>query len=281
MSVSKEQLREWRERWSAIKNDSGKYQQMGKDPEFKALREECAEKGYKPCASRACCNPVQRTIEFSKSDKSSDKLQSRCKACSNRTSSLKEASAAARKSKRERNEEVDATVVKEATGNVEDEAVENCLVPLLRSLGRETHVNPEFRRADMGARPRERSAERGDGRMQIQVKASGAYEKDGKTAKPNNSKTREGGGRAGFANCKGYKDMAMVFVKTREVVEGGETRLVRKLWITDGASVEASLANSKSGTLHENADGTLGPGRVPAYDPDDPDDRVKIDARLR
>jgi hypothetical protein len=281
MAVSKEQLREWRERWSAIRDNPGKYQQMGYNPEFKALREECAKKGYKPCASQACRNPVQRTTTgFSTHKNRDDKLQPRCKECGNGVGS-KEASAAARKSKRERNEEVDATVVKEATGNVEDEAVENCLVPLLRSLGRETHVNVEFRMADMGARPQERLEERGNEYMQIQVKSDGAYKVDGKTAKPNNSKQGEGGGVSKFGHCKDYEDKTMLLVKTREVVEEGEKRLVRKLWIADGASVNASLTNSKSGCLQENADGSLGRDRLPAYDPDDPKDRVEIDAKLR
>jgi hypothetical protein len=282
MSVSKEQLREWWERWEKIRDNPGKYRQMGPNPEFIALKEECAEKGYKPCASRACRNPVQRTTGFFTHNKSNDKLSSRCKMCANGVGA-KEASAASCKRKRERNDEVDATVAREPNGNVEDEAVANCLVPLMRSLRRETHVNIEFRRADMGARPRERSAERGDEYMQIQVKADGAYKKDGTTVKPNNSKQREGGGRACFAQCKGYSDMAMMLVKTREVEEEGEKQLVRKLWIADGASVEASVANQKgiNGTLTENADGSLGPDRLPAYDPDDPDDRDAIDAKLR
>jgi hypothetical protein len=255
---------------------------MGKDPAFKTLKEECLEKGYKPCCSLACRNPVRPTSGFSTDNKNkTDNFTSRCSACTHGVGE-KEASAAGRKRKRKRNEEVDATVASEAKGNVEDEAVEKCLVPLLRSLGRDPHVNAEFRRADMGARPRERSAERGDEYMQIQVKTDGAYEKDGKTPKPNNSKHHsQGGGVASFHHCKGYADMAMLFVKTREVVEKGETNLVRKLWIADGASVEASLVNSKHGSLHEHTDGTLGKDRLPAYDPDDPDDLVQIDARLR
>ena len=69
-------------------------------------------------------------------------------------------------------------------------------------------------------------------------------------------------------------------MKTREV-EDGKKLLVRKLWIADGSSVDESVVDSKQGTLCEKSDGTLGPDCLPAYDPDDPEDRVKIDARLR
>ena len=188
MSVSKEQLREWRERWSAIRDNPGKYQKMGRNPAFKTLKEECLEKGYKPCCSLACRNPVRPTSGFSTDNKNkTDNFTSRCSACTHGVGE-KEACNAASKRKRKRNEEVDATVVKDVSSNIEDEAVENFLVPLLHRLGQETHVNSEFRRADMGARPHERSAERGDEYMQIQVKSDCAYKVDGKTAKPNNSK---------------------------------------------------------------------------------------------
>ena len=58
-SVSSEQLREWRERWSAIWDNPGKYQQMGSNPAFKALKEECATKGYKPCGSLSSMRRAQ------------------------------------------------------------------------------------------------------------------------------------------------------------------------------------------------------------------------------
>ena len=47
------------------------------------------------------------------------------------------------------------------------------------------------------ARDRGSIGGRGDGYMQIQAKTAGAYEKDGKTAKPNNS--RKGGGVGNLA----------------------------------------------------------------------------------
>ena len=60
-------------------------------------------------------------------------------------------------------------------------------------------------------------------------------------------------GKATFYDSLGYLLMLMIFIKTR-LVDG---ELKRYIWVAKGCDI-------KNDTLHENADGTLGPSRIPS-----------------
>ena len=247
--LEKEEIEAFKERVIDIReNKMGTRVQLGPHPEFKAIQEELKPHGYKACSVTNCRHPVQPFSGFSKNG---DKLQSRCKTCANNPA----ASAAAKQATHNSNAAVAATVPKVSQIEVESEAINNCLMPLHEEAGIKCLINYEFRRADTIARRDSWMAAPGV-YLAEQVKADGLYkeDKDGvRPRKPNNSKSRDGGGVAKFSHCMGYSTMAMIFVKSRFVDATGD-EIVRKLWVVDGALVTNE-------TLHENADGTLGPQR--------------------
>ena len=248
--LERAEIDDYNERVKEIRENMGRYRQLGYVPAFKELQTHLQERGYKACSSLICDCPVQlMTSGFYKDDQTADGLTAKCKRCNNNPA----AHAAAEKRKREARVDMEAKGVKVSNSETETEAVNNCLVPLLTEAGMECLVTPEFRRADMAAR-RDSWTDVEDAYLQVQVKADGVYRDDGVTPKPNNTSLyKYGGGVAQFGHCMGYEHMAMIFVKSRlDNDDGGNVH--RKIWVMNGSDV-------KKEQMAENVDGTLGPNK--------------------
>jgi hypothetical protein len=137
--------------------------------------------------------------------------------------------------------EVDVLHCKPPNGNLEDQVMRDILVPGLQDSFT-CVVMPEHRRADLGILIE-------DLYIQIQLKTNGPYKTNG-TLKPDNCRSKNGGGRAIFTDCSGYENMLITFIKLR-IVDGV---LKVYMWFTEGDVNDA---------MRENADGTLGPQRLP------------------
>jgi hypothetical protein len=234
---------EFADRRAHIVANMGRYKWLGQIPEYKTLVEDCAAYGWKPCTSLACTHPIKELGEFF--NKGPDGKQSYCKACTHGEGGAARL-AAGKEAKQRAHEVVQATKTIVPRFMVENEASDH-LKEVLSMRGVVFEKTLEFRRADAGVKPMTVVA---DAYTRVQVKSDGAYDETG-APKPNNPHCGKGGGRASFHLCKGYKDMWMLFVKTRLAADG--TR-VRKYWLVEGEDVD-------NDQLHENADGMLGPKR--------------------
>ena len=194
---------------------------------FKALQEELAPTGLRPCSSLTCPFGVRGVEHFRK-----DKAESCCKACSDGEGrTARNAAFEAR-----RNILAARVVAKNPVRNasaVEDEAA----VWLKAWLEIQwpqliVEILPEFRHADIAVRLAHWVGDDGEDLwLPIQLKSNGIFKKDGVTLQPNDSTVD---GRAMFSYCTGYNGLLMVFVKTRRDVDGSD---VRRLWSCWGDEV--------------------------------------------
>ena len=224
----------------------GKLKMLGKAPAFKTLNIELATLDYKACTSWSCPDPIKPTSQFSKKAKSCNGLRSICKLCDNGDGSL----ATVEASKQAGAAVADAIAAKDyKISSVDVESVaHDWLIFEMKQKGVQLIKNLEFRVADGGGRVLGSNT---DSWLQIQLKANGPFGKDGV---PMSNDRLSLSGRAGFDHCRkeGYKDMLMIFIKTRIAADG--TR-VYTIWVCTGVEVTKD-------TQHETADGTLGPTRI-------------------
>ena len=229
-------------RLKTIKDDAwGKYARLGPVPAFKDLASELEKHNLKACTSWVCT--IKKMSQFYKNG---DGLQSHCKPCDSGEQGRARV-AAAKRAKAAVAGAVAADDEKQSSSDIEDVA-SNWLIAEMAARGIELPKNGEFRTADNGAREAESTD---DSWLQVQLKASGPFKTNG-TPMPNDRSHH--GGVANFANCTGYTDMLMMFVKTR--IADAEGNRVYNVWAADGGDV----TNEQ---LHERTDGTLGPNRLP------------------
>jgi hypothetical protein len=234
---------EFADRRARIVANMGMYKWLGQIPEYKTLVEECKDYGWKPCSSLACTHPIKALGEFFNDAKSPDGKKSCCNACSNGEGGAARV-AAAEAAKQRAHEVVQVIAPKSSQSAVEDEASDH-LKEALEARGVVFEKTLEFRRADAGTKPATVAT---DAYTRVQVKSDGAYHETS-ALKPNNSRQGKGGGKAHFTACKGYKDMWVLFVKTRLAADG--TR-VRTYWLVKGEDVDKD-------SLEESVNGTIGP----------------------
>jgi hypothetical protein len=249
-AMSAEQLAAFKARRAEIlESGMGLYKQLGDVPVYKDLKKECAHVGLKPCASMACRTGVHPLANFYEKKKADDKLSTYCKDCHNGPGA-RAAADASKARKRAVAEMVEAEGPKKTPGATEDEAREWFVRNVCDMAGLKSAATLEFRTADMAVR---RAAWQEDTWIPIQVKSDGKFKDDGITLKPNDSSSGIGGGRAGFHDCLGYQGMLVVCIKTRfDTTTSPDCHTV---WVMNGDDVTKNI-------LMENADGTLGPGRV-------------------
>jgi hypothetical protein len=230
-------------RWQEINADK-KINQLGSSPAFKALREDCAEYGLKPCSSRECRRPIKPLDSFSIHNKKSDRLQATCRDCNHDPAGAR----ASEKRKMEHREGLEVTKVFDLS-EVEDEARE-WLLGELRERGVEATATLEFRKADVAVR----LPSWPDGLwLRVQLKSDGAYKEDRKTPKPTDW-SRKYNGLAHYGFCDGYDGLLMVFVKSRLNADGES--VVRSVWVCNGGDDVGGKE------LVEHANGTLGTNRI-------------------
>jgi len=224
----------------------GKLKNLGTAPAFKTLNIELATLDYKACSSWSCSDPVQPTSQFPKKAKSCDGLRSICKLCTTADGLL----ATVEASKQAGAAVADAVAAKgDKMSRVDVENVaHDWLIFEMKQKGIEMRKNLEFRVADGGGRVLGSNT---DSWLQMQLKANGPFGNGGVPI-PNDRLIRSG--RACFSHCRkeGYKDMLMIFMKTRIAANG--TR-VYTIWAFTGANVAKDAQN-------ENLDGTLGIKRI-------------------
>jgi hypothetical protein len=228
----------FRDRWQGIVADD-KINQLGASTAFKALRDDCAEHGLKPCSSLTCQRPIKTLAEFNKQTKMNDGLQARCQDCAKDHA----ATQASETRKMEHREGLEVAKAKNSMG-VEDEARE-WLLGELRERGVEATATLEFRTADVAVRIPSWPPGLW---LRVQLKSDGAYKNDGKP-KPKEWSSKYNG-LAHFHQCDGYDGLLMVFVRSRLDVDGES--VARSVWVCDGGDDVGSNHPT------ENADGTLG-----------------------
>jgi len=226
-----------------LRNNMGTIVDLGYMPEFKEIKQEAQMFGLSVCSCLVCTDPVKDARLFSTAG--SRGLETRCNVCLKQENRL-----AQKKAKERRKEEARKTVnerqVQSSTSETETEVMQNYLVPVLKKEY-EIEVSPEFRVSDLSARSRGMI-----NYIQIQLKTDGAFHEDGRPKLDNRSHKEGDVGRAFFHHALGYLLMLMVFIKTR-LVDG---ELKRYIWVAKGSDI-------KHDTLTENADGTLGPSKIP------------------
>jgi len=259
MAMSREQMNEFEVRWKSIKDEAwGKFSMLGKVKPFKKLNDELAPLDLKACTSWVCLHPIKSTTQFSKHG---DSLQSFCKLCQH-GGGERARIAASERAKMAVAKAVAASDDKFVPFEVENVA-NDWLIPEMATRGIELPKTGEFRRADNGARL---AGSTEDSWLQVQLKSNGPYRADGKTPYPNDRSQGKEAGKAHFADCTGYTEMLMIFVKTRIADEEGNR--VYTVWVCNGADVTTEQP-------HEHVDGTLGPGRVAPITLDALAERIK------
>ena len=238
---------EYKTRLTSIKEEErGKRITLGKAPAFKTLNEELKELDLKACTSWVCPDPIQSTARFPKHAASLDGLHSHCKLC-NTEEGARARIDAGKRAKMAVANAIAAEDDKQSTSDIENVASD---LLILEMAAREIELSKteEFRTADGGARL---VGSMVDLWLQVQLKTNGPFKKDG-TPFPNDSS--HDGGVAIFHGCKkkGYKDILMIFIKTRIDADG---KRVYKVWACKGADITTDDPT-------ENVNGTLGPKRI-------------------
>jgi hypothetical protein len=250
--MSAEQLVAFKARRAEVlESGMGFHRQLGTVPAFKELTKECAAFGLKPCSSMACRTGVHPLVKFAEKKSNDDKLQVRCRDCHDNGPGSRATADASKARKRAVAEMVQTEGPKKTSGATEDEAREWFVRDVCDMAGLKSAATLEFRKADMAVRRAEWGE---DAWLPIQIKSDGKYKEDGITPKQNDSAHHTcGGGGAHFNSCLCYEGMLVVCIKTR--FDSTTSTDVHIVWVVNGDDVTKDQ-------LNENADGTLGPGRV-------------------
>jgi hypothetical protein len=230
-------------------NEMGRYRSLGMVPAFKELQEEANGLGLHLCSSLVCVCPAKSTDEFYENSKTSSGLQSNCKECDKHPDAIRDAK---EKQAFAANGVIDAIGSKKSNGVVEDEAMNNYLLPTLREGGFVAASTPELRHDD-GAARRPDWPQVGKF-LGFQLKANGIYKDGGKTLQPNDSINRwNGGGAASFNHCLGYEGSIFIAVKMRKTTK--TSPVTYTVWMAKGDDIPKDQ-------LAENVDETLGPTNI-------------------
>jgi len=221
------------------------YVNLGQMPEFMKLRKEASIFGLGVCSCLVCKHPVKDAREFDKSIRNEKRgLKSSCKECE-KNGHTKKSQMQKQKHQEQNRANVDSIEACRSGGEIEDEVMHTFLVPALSMFV--TEVMPEFRLCDLLVK-----YEIMQNYIQIQLKTDGILHRNGKLKPDNSTHKKDDAGRAMYYHVSRYNGMLVIFVKTREV----DGVLIRYIWVANGSEITKE-------TIHENADGTLGPQKIP------------------